>query len=299
MPTPYYDKGGITIYHADCRDVLPTLPAGSVDFVLTDPPYGVRHDQGWDIIEEKELSAFTASWVLPCRQICPYLVSFFSTTRFEVMNQLCRAFYPFVRLMIWDKPLGSQYAGSAQGGIWYAFEPIFACGPGFDRRKSIEVANMIRTAREKKRLSRGGVDMVMRGKKTGLCYRWEEAACLPTLEQAESLCELLGLNGDFVKSLEIAWSGPQQATHRDVFSFRTVTDGNHPCEKPTPLLAALINAFTDAGQTVLDPFMGSGTTLRAAKDAGLKAVGIEIEERYCEIAARRLEQEVFAWGEAE
>lgn len=63
----------------------------------------------------------------------------------------------------------------------------------------------------------------------------------------------------------------------------------HPAEKPIELISWLIKIST--GQTILDPFMGSGTTLRAAKDLGRKAIGIEMEEKYCEIAAKRLEQE--------
>jgi DNA modification methylase len=66
----------------------------------------------------------------------------------------------------------------------------------------------------------------------------------------------------------------------------------HPTPKPIKLLTALVTQFTDENETILDPFMGSGTTLRAAKDLGRKAIGIEIEERYCEIAAKRMQQEV-------
>lgn len=66
----------------------------------------------------------------------------------------------------------------------------------------------------------------------------------------------------------------------------------HPTQKPLALMRHCVKTYTDPSETVLDPFMGSGTTLRAAKDLGRKAIGIEIEEKYCEIAARRMSQEV-------
>ena len=66
----------------------------------------------------------------------------------------------------------------------------------------------------------------------------------------------------------------------------------HPCPRPFETMKYLVGI---AGQgIILDPFMGSGTTLRAAKDLGRKAIGIEIEEKYCEIAAKRMAQEVLA-----
>lgn len=81
---------------------------------------------------------------------------------------------------------------------------------------------------------------------------------------------------------------PSEATF-DVFTHNTARQNGHPTPKPETLMLHLLRVFH--AETVLDPFMGSGTTLVACKRLGRECIGIEIEERYCEIAARRLQQE--------
>lgn len=77
-------------------------------------------------------------------------------------------------------------------------------------------------------------------------------------------------------------------------------DGNngHPCPKPVRWMRWLVKKASLIHEMVLDPFCGSGTTLEAAKDLHRRAIGIEIHEKYCEIAAQRLSQEVFQFEEA-
>ncbi len=86
------------------------------------------------------------------------------------------------------------------------------------------------------------------------------------------------------------YNQPLKITRSDVFVSNPEKPNGHPAPKPLSLLREILSVFP--AEIVVDPFMGSGTTLRAAKDLGRKAIGIEIEERYCEIAADRMSQTV-------
>lgn len=91
------------------------------------------------------------------------------------------------------------------------------------------------------------------------------------------------------------WNGGGRAA---VWHSPTVSDGAHPTAKPLPMVGDWVRLFTDPGDTVFDPFAGSGTTLRAAVDNGRKAVGCELDERYCELIVKRLAQGALDFGGA-
>ena len=99
--------------------------------------------------------------------------------------------------------------------------------------------------------------------------------------------------GTFLSDAEVAWEkgGHGVYCYRDLSMTAVARTRAHPTQKPTNLMVWCIRRTNGI---VLDPFMGSGTTLVAAKNLGRKAIGIEIEERYCEIAALRCSQEVLA-----
>lgn len=103
--------------------------------------------------------------------------------------------------------------------------------------------------------------------------------------------------GSFLSDAEVAWS---KGGH-GVYCFRDTSENGHngipryhPTQKPLALMRWCVRRTK--APLVIDPYMGSGTTLRAAKDLGRRAIGIEIDERYCEIAAKRLAQEVLDFG---
>lgn len=91
------------------------------------------------------------------------------------------------------------------------------------------------------------------------------------------------------------WNG---GGRRGVWTANTIDAVDHPTAKPLTLFSEFVRLFSDPGETILDPFAGSGTTLRAAATEGRRAIGVELREDYCEIAAKRLSQGVLDFGDA-
>lgn len=87
-------------------------------------------------------------------------------------------------------------------------------------------------------------------------------------------------------------NAPQRRDVGNVLRFPAVRNGVHPTEKPVTLLHTLLSVVCPPDGTVLDPFAGAGSTLVAARDLGIRAIGIDSDERWCEQAVRRLSQEV-------
>ena len=222
LPEPYYQRDGITIYCAECRDVLPHLP--KPDLVLTDPPYGI----GWTRGIHAARNSISNAGIVNDEDV---------TVRDEALEYLASipaivfgSFYaPFPKnvkqVLVWKKPDDSGVVGSTTG-YRRDVEPVFLVGP------------------------------------------WPFQ--------------------------NVKWSA--LLTSRGAFRGHTAAETGHPHAKPIDLVSLLIERIPTA-QNILDPFMGSGTTLRAAINLGRKAIGIEIEERYCEIAVKRLQQSVMQFAE--
>jgi len=221
-PLPYYDHAGITIYHGDCRDILPHIK--SVDLVLTDPPYGVAHCSGGDARKYKkahyESEMFEDTEEYRRKVVVPIIEDCIRRWRRVILTPGIFGMREYPQ----PDDIGCFWTPAAQThGRWglRTFNPILYYG----------------------RSPRAGI-------------------------------------GDSPSGMVLTEAADKNG---------------HPCPKPLKAWSWLLSKGSrNPSDTILDPFMGSGTTLVAAKQLGRKAIGIETGEKYCEIAARRLAQEVLA-----
>ena len=266
---PYYEEPGITIYHGDCREILPSLPP--VDLVLTSPPYDeLREYEGYsfnfegtaDGIKEKLSDGGVLVWVVgdAVRNGGETLTSFKQAIYFQSIGLSMHD------TMIYEKE-GAFIACPNRYNQCFEYMFVFANGKP-------RTANLIRDRRNK----------------------------YPNMEQHGTRRQSDG-------SLKPRLMPPMKeyGARKNIWTYGTGRGKSteqyfaheHPAIFPDDLAKDHVLTWSNPGELVLDTFCGSGTTLKAAKDLGRKAIGIEIAEKYCEIAAKRLRQEVFDFKEAQ
>jgi len=338
--TPYYDDGTVTIYHGDCREILPDLAAGSVHLVATDPPYFRVIDDAWDDQWGPDVDAFLVWIGEALDEFRRVLVDRGTLAIFASPDMACgvevevRRRFAMLNHIVWRKPQLST-SGRVNPDILRRFLPaseriilaeqcrnpdgdLFRFRDHVNHRVAADVyADLIARLtvwRDAANLTNREIDQALG--KNGMAghYFGTSQWMLPTEEAWQTLSALMRdrnvtvppwaeLRQEFdarrqefdARRREFDATPSQLELRTDVWTFPTVTGRNrhdHPTQKPVPLMLHIVGSTTRADDVVLDAFAGTGTTLRAAKDLGRKAIGIELEERYCEIAAKRLAQEV-------
>ena len=238
---PYYQDKWVTIYHGDCREVLPEL-AEKADMVFTDPPYSSGTRQASNRIAGN-IPKRGERWN-PERAGIIWDTSFSSFGLSVFMNWFYRAIKNNMN----------------QGAHIYTF---------IDWRQYPLLTMSIEGA----------------GLFINNLLIWDKG--------------VYALGGNYRSQHELivyASNGVARPLSRhdlgNVLYSKRVSNGKHPTEKPTDLIKQIINITTVINDLTLDPFMGSGSTLVAARELGRRCIGIEIEEKYCEIAANRCRQSV-------
>jgi site-specific DNA-methyltransferase (adenine-specific) len=244
---PFYESGGITIFHGEALDVLAGLPDASVDALVTDPPYSSGGAFRGDRIGE-------------------------TTNKYTQSGTAI------------ERP---EFAGDNRDQRSYGYWCALWLSRALVVVKSGSPACLFTDWRQ--------LPMTTDALQAG-GWIWRGIVAWDKTEQVRPTM------GRFASQMEfVVWgsAGPMPLERGvgclpGVFRYNVLqADKHHITGKPTKLMQDLLRIVPSGGK-VLDPFMGSGTTLVAAKALGLSATGVELSERYCEIAAERLSQEVLA-----
>ena len=279
---PYYDQDGITIYHGDCREVLPTLPDSSVDSVVTDPPYP-EIDREYGRLTEPEWHELMRTVVGAIRGKLKKSGSavFVLQPNSEQVGRMRPWLWEF---MAWTAKEWNQ----VQDAWWWnhATPPTVHC-------------------HEKNGLMRPSMKACVWLGEPG-CYRDQSAVLLPIAEATLTDRRIdrheLGYSTSGLSMRHGRALGKCQE-RGGATPFNVLVCGNsdahnsagakgHGAGTPRRVAEWWTRYITPDGGTMIDPFCGSGTMASVAQLQGLRFIGIELEERYCEIAVNRLSQGV-------
>ncbi len=251
---PYYEAGAVVLYHGDCLDLLPRMPAETFDMVFADPPYLLSNDgitchagkmvsvnKGeWDRSGGVEADhEFVVEWLSACRRVMKPNATMWVTGTHHIIYSVGFAM----------QELGFKILNDI---VWYKVNPP----PNLSCRYFTHSTEIVLWA--------------ARDKKSKHVFNYEHMKGTSN--------EPFDTAGKQMKSI---WAIRPPGKNEKEF-------GKHPTQKPLALLNRIIAASTNPGDVILDPFVGSGTTAVSALVNGRDCIGIDAQEEYLRVAALRL-----------
>jgi site-specific DNA-methyltransferase (adenine-specific) len=223
LPRPYYQDEHVTLYHGDCRELLPLIEPA--DALVTDPPFGIGFK--YETKESHSSAGPYYDWLMP------------------LLN--AAKLKDGALFAVWQAQLYFKY-------FWQYF--------GDDIHIYCAAKNFVQL------------------RKTAINYGYDPVV-MKYLSGDSLRPKKPKRNMDFFVS-----------NTAGIISDTTRIEKAHPCPRPLDGVKQIVDNFVVENGLILDLFAGSGTTLLAAKQTKRKAIGVEIEEKYCEVAANRMRQEV-------
>lgn len=310
------------LYKGDCLKLMKDIPDKSVDLVLIDPPYNIKKAK-WDSWKTVEgYVEFMGKVFLECQRVLKDNGSFYFFHNdflqiVELQNWINKnTEFIFKQFLVWNKRFeGGRLKGYLDGHcaveslrnykqmveycLFYTFQN--EKGMKIVDKKYVQPQNPFRKAiieaREKVGLST--IDVAEKGKfygkvnHGGSVSNWEKGNNIPTKEQFSILKTFLPINQEYEdlrKEYEnLRYTFNNQKKHHSVMNYEIAKKQGHITPKPTDLLKYIIKTSSNKDDVVLDCFMGSGSTGVACLNTDRRFIGIELDNKYFDIATERIE----------
>lgn len=317
-------REGVTLWHGDCLALMAKIPDASVDLVLTDPPYGILKDYGskaspnamgngdklgisltsdtqWDVVPDMGAVFSEFNRILrPNGQAVVFSMEpLTSSLRTMPMGELY-----FARAMYWKKNIAAAFQNAARVPLSIVEDiSLFVRDAAYADRFSEAHSYFLRVhewiGASVARINEGcgfKKDVLTHVFTRGFQFVFPTEAVynrliaayridtMPGFTPYAALRALRGARGE-ARTFNLP-AGQRSVTN--LFEYPTVQGGIHPTQKPVALLADLVGLFSRAGDTVLDPFAGSGSTGEACVSLGRRFIGIERDGTYFRGMQRRL-----------
>ena len=317
-------REGVTLWHGDCLELMESIPDASVDLVLTDPPYGILKDYGskatpnamgngdrlgiketantqWDVVPDMGAVFSEFGRVLrPNGQAVVFSMEpLTSTLRTMPMGEL-----RFIRPMYWKKNIAAAFQNAGRTPLSIVEDlSLFVRDASYGDRFSETHSYFLRVhewiGASIARINKGcgfKKNVLAHVFTRGFQFTFPSEAVYDRLIKVYRVDTMPGFTPyAALQSMRVERGEARtfnlpagQRSVTNLFEYPSVQGGIHPTQKPVELMAALVSLFSRAGDTVLDPFAGSGSTGEACVSLGRRFIGIERDGKYFHGMRRRL-----------